>query len=153
DLEADILQHEGRWREARTKLENAVGDSVVPRGWAEGFGRELAWLLVRQGEPEAAIQAIANVNSDWADELRLVVRRRQAELDAFRDLEAPSYIPAPDGDFTRTLARADDDASWNRVAVRAGIVPEENLQRMDAAVTALAAHVARVAPTDPPWSR
>ncbi len=40
-----------------------------------------------------------------------------------------------------------------RLAVRAGILPQGSLQRMDAAIAALAAYVARVAHTNPPWSR
>ncbi len=155
ELEARTLVDEGRWRDADSKLVDTLRDfaSSEERRWLERIALQRALLLVNQGEPEAAIDAIAGVDTPDARTLRLNVRRSQADPEALRALEAPSYVPPPHADFLDALAQARQDAVHARLAVRAGLLPPETLPRIDAAIAALVAHVAEVAPTDPPWSR
>jgi hypothetical protein len=155
-LAAGILVDEGCWREARTKLEEALraSASTNDRFWVVWFAVQLARLLVDQGEPEAGLDVIASIDTRAAGNLRLRVRRSQADADAFRDLESLAYAPPPDSDLRfYALERARDDANWVRRAVRAGLFQQEILTRADAAITALAARVAEDAPRDPPWLR
>lgn len=154
-MEAGVLRDEGRWREARTELEDALRNAASSnhRAKIEVLAVQLARLLVNQGEPEAGVDVIVTINTEAADDLRLRVRRSQGEPDAFRDLEAPAYVPPPHGDLSRALTRAAEDARWVRLAVRAGLLQQDVLPRMNTAIDALVAHVAEVAPTDPPWSR
>ncbi|WP_437301073.1 hypothetical protein [Sorangium sp. So ce426] len=154
-LEAVLLITEGRWKEATHKLEDGLRQTAQagPRFGIHSFALLLSDLLIRQGELEAAVDAIASVESEQADELRLHVRRSQGEPDALRGLEDLADVIAGGGDLSRALARANAIAGWTRLAVRAGLLEGWSLDRMDTAIAVLVSRVAAVAPATPPWAR
>ncbi|WP_437978912.1 hypothetical protein WMF11_22770 [Sorangium sp. So ce295] len=154
-LEAFLLSYEGRWKEATHKLQDSLRQiaQAGPRAWIHSFAATLSELLISQGELGAAVDVMASIKSEQADQFRLNVRRSQGELAAFRGIEDLADVTAADGDLSGALTRASASAGWVRLAVRAGLLEEESLERMDAAIKALVSRVVAVAPATPPWSR
>ncbi|WP_437944408.1 hypothetical protein WMF27_20315 [Sorangium sp. So ce281] len=154
-LEAVLLSKEGRWKEATHKLQDCLRQTAQAgtRFWIHSFALRLSALLLRQGELGAAVDVIASIKSEHADELRLNVRRSQGELAAFRGIEELADVTAADGDLSGALTRARASAGWVWRAVRAGLLEERSLDLMDAALAALISRVAAIAPATPPWSR
>lgn len=154
-VEAHLLSKEGRWKEATHKLQESLRQTAQsgPRFWIHRFAMDLSALLLRQGELGAAVDAIASIKSEQADARRLNVRRWQGERAAFRGIEDLADVTAADGDLSGALTRARAGVGWVWRAVRAGLLEERSLDRMDAALAALVSRVAAVAPATPPWSR
>lgn len=155
-LEADILIQEGRWEEAEQRLRTSLTESAQGQfaNWFSTFAVRLAQLLVSRGELEAALDALAPVASEGAESLWMYIRCLRGEREAMTRLAGPLVDPLPRAEhLTDALYGARGTANLVRRAVGAGLLNLERCERLDAEIEALAAHIASVAPADPPWSR
>lgn len=155
-VDAHLLWHEGRWEELERRLRTSIGAAFESgeEDWFAGLSADLARLLSDRGELEAAMEILAPLVDDRAAFLRARIRRDRAEPQAIEALTGPlgADMPGPTA-LSDTIDEADVTSRHVRTAIEAGLLPPDRGAQLDAEIAALSAHVAAVAPMDPPWSR
>lgn len=132
----------------------ATSVQVQYKNWFRRYTSILARLLIMRAEFEAALDTLDVVTSEGAELLRVLIQCAQGDSKAISELEMPLMArPFSAEGISKILDEVGAKAYMSRYAIGAGLLDPTRSERLATELEALAAHVADVAPVDPPWSR